>query len=248
MQKKFKNYIDCAVVFCGGRGSRLGVIGKKKNKSLLLVKKKPIIYYIVNNLIKINTKKIIFPLGYRGKEIRSYISKEFKKNISQFNFINTGIDSELSIRINKIRKFLPFKGSVLLTNGDTIVDFDLKKFLKSHLKSDKNISLATFNTKVDLGLIQINNKKPKMFKKSIFISDFNLNKNKFEAYSGLIFLKSTFLKNFIFNNKQDFETDMFNKCIKNNNVNLFKIDKGICFPIDNIKNLLYANKYIRFKN
>jgi glucose-1-phosphate cytidylyltransferase len=245
MTTKFQNSIECAVVFCGGKGSRLGLIGKKKNKSLLLVKNKPIIYYIICQLLKSKIKKIILPLGFKGGDVKKYVKKNFNKDISKFIFVDTGINTKLSLRINKIKKFIPINGSTLLINGDTIFDFDLIKFNKSHIKSKKNISLAMFKIKIDMGLIQIKNNKPLKFKKSIFISNLSSNKDDFEAYAGLIFLKSTYLKKFRFNSKRDFELEMFNSSINSDNVNLFRIDKNICFPIDNIKNLDYANTQLK---
>ena len=62
----------------------------------------------------------------------------------KFTFVNTGINTELSKRIAKIRKYLPSDRSVLFINGDTIYNFNLKNFFKSHLKSNQKISLATF--------------------------------------------------------------------------------------------------------
>ena len=245
MNTNYQNSIECAVIFCGGKGSRLGLIGKEKNKSLLLVKNKPIIYYIINQLLKSKIKKIILPLGFKGNDVKKYINKIFIKDISKFVFVNTGINSELAIRINKIKRFIPINGSTLFINGDTIFDFDLTKFYKSHIKSKKDISLATFKIKIDMGLIQIKNNKPLKFKKSIFISKLSSNKDDFEAYSGLIFLKSNYLRKFKFDSKRDFELEMFNSSINTDNVNLFRIDKNICFPIDNIKNLNYANNQLK---
>ena len=248
MKKKFNYTIDCAVILCGGKGSRLGDIGKKKNKSLLLVNNNPIIYYIVKQLLKEKFKKIILPLGYKGNDIKKYIRKKFVKDLSKFIFINTGINSEISERITKIKKFIHSKGSLLLVNGDTIFDFNLNNFFNSHFKKNKNISLATFSPKIDLGLIEIKKNKPIKFKKSIFIYGFLQNKIKYLAYSGLLLLKSKYLKNFSFDSKTDFEEKMFNKSMKLKNVNFFEVKKGICFPIDNVKNLHYANNFLKLKN
>ena len=118
-----------AVIFCGGKGTRLGTISKKINKSLLLVNNKPIIYFIVLKLLKSKIDKIVFPLGYRGNEIKKYIIKTFNKDISKFQFINTGINSQIYERINLIKKYLPSKGIVLFANGDTLFNFNLKQFL-----------------------------------------------------------------------------------------------------------------------
>ena len=243
-----ENLLSCAVVFCGGKGSRLGLIGKKKSKSLLLVNNKPIIYYIITKLLKTRINKIILPLGYKGNDIKKYIKKTFIKNISKFIFVNTGINSEISERIVKIKKYLPQKGSIFLLNGDTIFDFNLQSFFSSHWMAKKKISLATFSPKIDLGLIKIKNNKPLKFKKSVFISDFKVEKDKYLAYSGLIILNTKYLKNFKFSLTQDFELEMYNKSIKSNQVNIFEIRKGTCFPIDNIKNLNYANDLTILKN
>ena len=57
-------------------------------------------------------------------------------------------------------------------------------------------------------------------------------------------IDTKYLQNFQFNTKTDFELEMYNKCIKSKRVNIFLIKKGICFPIDNVKNLNYANNSI----
>ena len=92
------------------------------------------------------------------------------------------------------------------------------------------------------------NNKPVKFKKSVFISDFQTNGSKYLAYSGFIILDSQYLKKFKFNPKCDFEREMYNKSIKSKDVNIFEIKKGTCFPIDNIKNLNYANFLSILKN
>jgi glucose-1-phosphate cytidylyltransferase len=246
---KFKNpIIDYAVLFCGGRGTRLGSIGKKKNKSLILVKNKPIIFYIVSKLLKSNIAKIIFPLGYKGGDVKRYIQKKFSKHIDKFIFVNTGINSELSKRLVKIKKYLSNDKRVLMVNGDTIFDFNLLNFAKSHIISTKKISLASFNPKIDLGFILMKNNKPYEFKKSEFISEFKNKKFKLNAYSGFVILDTNILKNFKFTIKEDFEKELYNYYIKLNDINVFEITNRTCFPIDNVKNLNYANNNLILKN
>ena len=241
------NKLKYAVIFCGGKGTRLGTISKKINKSLLLVNNKPIIYYIVLKLLKLKIDKIIFPLGYRGNEIKKYIIKTFNNDTSKFQFINTGINSQIYKRINLIKEYLPSKGIVLFANGDTLFNFNLKQFFNSHQKSKKKVSLATFKTKIDLGLIEIKKNKPQKFEKSVFISNFKIQKKNYLAYSGFSIMDSMFIKKFKFNTKNDFEIEMYNKNIKTKNLNIYKINNGTCFPIDNIKNLNFANSRILIK-
>ena len=69
--KNFKS----AVVLCGGRGSRLGALGKKIPKAMVKIQGKEIIWYIVSVLKKNKFNQIILPLGYKGNMI-----KKFAKN------------------------------------------------------------------------------------------------------------------------------------------------------------------------
>ena len=45
--------INTAIILCGGRGSRLGILGKKLPKTLVKINNRPILWYIINSLIKI---------------------------------------------------------------------------------------------------------------------------------------------------------------------------------------------------
>ena len=73
-----KKYIS-AVILCGGKGTRLGVLGKKLPKTLVKVNNKPIIWYIIKFLEKNSFNHFILPVGYKGKMI-----KKFFKNNSDF--------------------------------------------------------------------------------------------------------------------------------------------------------------------
>ena len=49
-----------AVILCGGKGTRLGELGKKMPKTLVKVQNKPIIWYILKSLKKNNFNHFIF--------------------------------------------------------------------------------------------------------------------------------------------------------------------------------------------
>ena len=53
----------CAVVLCGGKGSRLGALGKKIPKTLVKVQNKEILWYIIQFLKFSGFNNIILPLG-----------------------------------------------------------------------------------------------------------------------------------------------------------------------------------------
>ena len=54
------------VILCGGKGTRLGTLGKKVPKTLVKVQNKEILWYILKHLKKNGFNDIILPLGYES--------------------------------------------------------------------------------------------------------------------------------------------------------------------------------------
>ena len=81
------NKSKIAVILCGGKGLRMGGLTKRKPKPLLIVHGKPIIWYSLSILLKYKFNKIIFPLGYRGKQIKKYILLNFKNIKKNLNLL-----------------------------------------------------------------------------------------------------------------------------------------------------------------
>ena len=71
----YKMINKCAVVLCGGKGSRLGALGKKIPKTLVKVQNKEILWYIIQFLKFSGFNNIILPLGYRGEQIKKFLKK-----------------------------------------------------------------------------------------------------------------------------------------------------------------------------
>ena len=65
-----------AIILCGGKGSRLGVLGKRLPKSLVQVQKKEILWYIINILSKNKFSHLILPTGYKGNVIKNFVKKK----------------------------------------------------------------------------------------------------------------------------------------------------------------------------
>ena len=145
------NKSKIAVVLCGGKGLRMGGLTKKKPKPLLIVHGKPIIWYSITTLLKYNFNQIIFPLGYRGKQIKKYILSNFKKYRKRFEFIDTGSNSSISQRIHKIKSYIPEKKNFLILNSDTIFRFNLDELIKEHQKKNNWLTLVSVDLSVKWG-------------------------------------------------------------------------------------------------
>ena len=76
-----------AIILCGGKGTRLGAISKKIPKTLIKIHNKEILWFIIKFLKKNKFNHLILPLGYKGRQIKNFISKNknFDLKIDEVN-------------------------------------------------------------------------------------------------------------------------------------------------------------------
>jgi glucose-1-phosphate cytidylyltransferase len=238
------------VLLCGGRGSRMGFLTKKIPKPLLLVHKKPIIYHIITNLIKNKFTKFIFPLGYKGEMIKSYLKKTFSKNQNKFFFEDTGVNSSISKRVSLIKKHIPKNKNFFLINSDTIFNFNINKMFNMHIKKKKYLTLLTVDVLAKWGLLIFKKKKLIDLSRSRVISNLEIKNSPTKygkIYSGLCFLNEKALK---FSNTTDFcfESSLYKKLIKQKKTCYSELN-GSWSAIDTEKDLQTINldKKIKFE-
>lgn len=238
-----------AVVLCGGKGTRLGVITRKTPKSLVKILGKPIIWYVIKFLIKNKINNIIFPLGYKGSLIKNYMTLNFKSHLNKFKFIYTGRDTEITGRLIKIKKLIKKESDFLILNSDTIYNFNIKKMITEHNLSNKHITFAGTNIKSDWGSFVVSKKK-------LILKKFVKNKNlkffildKYEKYFSFRNMGVSIINWNCFNllkNKKflDFEKIIFNIYIKKKIANFIYFN-SFWYPVETAENI---NKTIRDKN
>ena len=177
---------------CGGHGSRLKEINKDLPKGLLPFNEKPFFDYIINSIWKFKPTSFHFCLGYKSQFYLEYLKNLKEKiNISfciedEDNLLGTGGAIKNSI------KFL--EEDFIVQYGDTILDFDYKKFFNYHLKNQQKISMTVIHH-------EKSKEKPNLFcqkslsnKKLICIYDkFNPLKNaNYIDYGAMAFKKEVF--------------------------------------------------------
>jgi glucose-1-phosphate cytidylyltransferase len=238
-----KNY-RTAIILCGGKGTRLGNLGKKVPKTLLTVQGKPIIWYIIKSLKKNKFNHFILPLGFKGNKIKKYIKKNKYFN-SNFEFINTGINTEIGKRIFKIKNKILSKSFIIL-NGDAIFKFNIKKIFDDHLKNNFDNTFISNEYVYPYGTIGFNNGKVIDFNRNLKYDSLKIRKsNQYLAfnYSGISIMKTELLRKYSFKykNSKNFELSFYPFLIKNFKTNLIKL-KGIWYSIDNIKDYNIINQ------
>ena len=231
-----------AIILCGGKGTRLGQIGKQIPKTLVKIQNKPIIWYIISILKKNAFNHLILPVGYKAKKIKNYIKKNKKsfKNI-KIDLIDTGENSTIANRLYMIKDKI-FSDSFLLLNGDAIFDFNVKQIFNKHIKKKFDATFLGAKTQLPYGVIKIKNNKIIDFVRDVNFDSVNYSKEKkiiSYVYSGICILKKKFMK-INFKNFVNFEKAFYPKIIKKKNTSFFNIN-GTWFSVDNQKDIQSLN-------
>ena len=108
---------------------------------MVKIQNKPIIWYILKSLKKNGFNHFVLPIGYKGKLIKKYLDKNIFDDFN-FDILDTGVDTPIAKRVNKIKNFIKSESFILL-NGDAIFDINLKRFLIIILKIKKHIPKKT---------------------------------------------------------------------------------------------------------
>tara|TARA_A100001011_G_C14321289_1_gene850810 strand:- start:10302 stop:11099 length:798 start_codon:yes stop_codon:yes gene_type:complete len=231
------------VILCGGKGTRLGVLGKKLPKTLVKVQNKEILWYILNHLKKNGFNDIILPLGYKGNHIKSFLKKNKKFGLN-IKTINTGVQTNIGKRLSLISKKI-VSDNFLLINGDAIFRLDLKKIYENHCKKRLGATFLCGEVTYSYGSIGVRNNKIIDFKRNLNFESLKIrNDEEYRAfnYTGMSIIKTELLKKFdkSFKNSKNFEQEFYPKVIKKFKTKIIKI-KGFWHSIDNVKDLDAVN-------
>jgi|TARA_Y100000389_G_scaffold142831_1_gene140924 glucose-1-phosphate cytidylyltransferase len=239
---KFKN--RSAVILCGGKGTRLGVIGKKIPKTLVKIQGREILWYIVKMLKLYNFNHFVIPLGFKGNLIKKFFKKNKNFNC-KIELINTGVNSGIGRRIFLAEKEIKSENFLLL-NGDAIFDFNIDKIFKNHEKNNFGISFISGEITYQYGTVGTIKNKVVDFKRNLVyeaIKTRNSNTYKAFNYTGMSIINTHLIRKHkkICNKTDNFEQDIFPKLLKKSSSNLQKI-KGYWHSIDNVKDIKVVNE------
>ena len=232
-----------AIILCGGKGTRLGAIGKKTPKSLVKVNGKEILWYIIKILKKNGFNHIILPLGYKGKQIKVFLKKNdnFKIKIKTFETgLNTNIGKRLAQVIDEVGS-----SYFLLLNGDAIFDFNINNLIDNHLRSKASVTFMSTEMTYQYGTVGVINDKVVDFKRNLFFEKLKVRgKGNYIAYnySGISIINTKDLKKLkkICGKSKNFEMEIYPRLIKKKAI--MKSIKGFWYSIDNLKDIKFLKK------
>lgn len=120
-----------AVIPAAGIGKRLRPLTYSIPKILLNVAGKPMISYLIDDLLKIRKiDKIIIIIGYLGEKVRKFIKTAYHSEKERIVLVEQKEMFGLGHAIYQTKNYLDSE-SLLIVLGDTIFEFDFKKFINS---------------------------------------------------------------------------------------------------------------------
>lgn len=143
-----------AVIIAGGRGTRLGKLGRITPKLLLPIINKPLIEYHLDNLKKIGCKDVIICTGHLNNKIEEYINKNDHKINIKLSAENQPLGTGGALKL--IKNYLEDEFFVLY--GDIYTNIDLSQMLVFHNRKKADITLALHKSThpYDSTIIKIN--------------------------------------------------------------------------------------------
>ncbi|HLD29680.1 MAG TPA: NDP-sugar synthase, partial [bacterium] len=231
------------VILCGGRGSRLSPLTESIPKPLAVVQGRPILWYTFLTLYKHGFRRFIFPLGYKGELIESFIRKEFEEYDCKIHFIDAGVDTSIAGRLKKSAKFIPAHADFFLLNGDTLFDFDISSMFGEHRETKALITLSSAGVVSNYGLIIEEAGRFVDFVRDSPVSSFSLGENpKKTGYvnAGFAWINRDALELIDLEKSENFEAELYSKVAKMGRAAHYRI-KGDWFAIDTQKDLKIVN-------
>jgi glucose-1-phosphate cytidylyltransferase len=142
------------IILCGGRGIRLRPLTNNTPKPLVKIKNKEILSYIIDHVDNFSINKIYLATGYQSNKIKKYV---LDKNLSnKITIVNSGINSDIIVRIQKCLKYI--KNDFLVLYGDTLSDVNIKNLINVSKKNEYLATMTLWNMPIDFGVVKYNKK------------------------------------------------------------------------------------------
>ena len=128
-----------AIILAGGFGTRLQSVVKDVPKPMADINGKPFLHYLITSLKKNDVDKIVISVGYLQEKIIEYFGDNYLDIDISYAKEDTPLGTGGAIK-NSLQP-IDLEKPVLVLNGDSFLEFDLKKFTDNHLKNNRNLSI-----------------------------------------------------------------------------------------------------------
>lgn len=144
-----------AIILAGGLGTRLRSVVADVPKCMAPVKGIPFINFVISWLKNEGVEKFILSLGYKSEIVIDYVNREFPGTAIEFVVEDNPLGTGGAIRLacSKVKG-----ADVLILNGDTLFNINIKKFSLFHTehKADFSVALKEMKDFSRYGSVEIN--------------------------------------------------------------------------------------------
>ena len=147
--EQMKNNVT-ALILCGGKGERLGVLTESTPKPLLCIKERPILSYILEHVQRYGITDIVIAAGFQVEKIRLF----FQQHHRDLNV--TIVDSGDVDIIERIKACAPYiKEDFILLYGDTLADVNISQLQDFHFSHNSKATITLWPLKSQFGLAEL---------------------------------------------------------------------------------------------
>ena len=146
-----KNFLNQALILCGGKGERLKPITDSIPKPLVIIDKEPILGHQIKYLEKKGIKDFVIATGYKSRLIKDYLNRSFTQ--LKFKIVDSG-NVDIMLRIHDCKTYL--NDEFLVCYGDTLADIDISNLYKFHNNHDGKATVSTYQLQSQFGIIKTN--------------------------------------------------------------------------------------------
>jgi glucose-1-phosphate cytidylyltransferase len=164
------------VIFCGGMGMRLRDYSENIPKPMVPIGYRPILWHVMKYYAHFGHKEFILCLGYRADAIKQYflnydecLSNDFTlseggKSLDlhhsdiddwSITFAETGINSNIGMRLKAVEKYLQDDEMFLATYADGLTDLDLDRLVSFSTEHGKIATFACMKPNLSYHLVDL---------------------------------------------------------------------------------------------
>jgi len=235
------------VLFCGGQGIRLRDFSDQIPKPMVTIGYRPILWNIMKYYASYGHKDFILCLGYKADVIKNYfinydetlsnnfVFKNGGKKIELLNsdiddwnvtFVDTGMNSNIGMRLMKVREFLKNESIFLANYSDGLTDLNLDSMIQWFVKKkDKTAAFMAYQPTQSFHLVE--REENGIVKKISHIGDSGLHIN-----AGYFILRNKIFDYMEYGD--ELVNEPFNRLIKKNKLTSWE-HKGFWASMDTFK-------------
>ncbi|MEG3581584.1 MAG: sugar phosphate nucleotidyltransferase [Chloroflexota bacterium] len=143
------------VIFCGGKGSRMGDETIEKPKPMIEIGSKPIIWHIMMIYSKFGFNRFVLPLGYKGSMIEEWFNDCDESKKWEIVFVETGLNTEKGGRLKRVESHI-ISEKFHVTYGDGVSNINLNRLVDFHRSHSGEASMTVVRPPSRFGFVSLN--------------------------------------------------------------------------------------------